>query len=62
MGLNGVVLGYPTSTIIPWVDRLSTDPWEMGCHSCSTRQGLRVGTGFGEFRQLREVKVFSYLI
>ena len=30
--------------------------------SCSTLQGLRVGTGFMEFRQLREVGVFSYLI
>ena len=30
--------------------------------SCSTWQGLRVGTGFGEFRQLQEVGVFSYSI
>ena len=30
--------------------------------SCSTRQGLRVGTGFREFRQLQEVGVFSYLV
>ena len=30
--------------------------------SCSTLQGLRVGTGFGEFRQLREVGVFSYSV
>ena len=30
--------------------------------SYSTRQGLRVGTGFGEFRQLREVGVFSYSV
>ena len=28
--------------------------------SCSTLQGLCVGTGFEEFRQLREVGVFSY--
>ena len=30
--------------------------------SCSTRQGLRVGIDFGEFRQLQEVGVFSYLV
>ena len=30
--------------------------------SCSTRQGLRVGTGFGEFRQLQEVGVFYYSV
>ena len=30
--------------------------------SCSMRQGLRVGTGFGEFRQLQEVGVFSYSV
>ena len=30
--------------------------------SCSTWQGLRVGTGFGEFRQLQEVGVFSYSV
>ena len=30
--------------------------------SCSTWQGLRVGTGFVEFRQLQEVGVFSYLV
>ena len=29
---------------------------------CSTRQGLRVGTGFVEFQQLREVGVFSYSV
>ena len=29
--------------------------------SCSKLQGLCVGTGFEEFRQLREVGVFSYL-
>ena len=29
--------------------------------SWSTLQGLRVGTNFVEFRQLREVGVFSYL-
>ena len=27
--------------------------------SCSTRQGLRVGTDFVEFRQLQEVGIFS---
>ena len=32
MGLNGVVLGYPTSTNILQVDGLSTDPREMGRH------------------------------
>ena len=62
MGLNGVVSSYPTSTIIPRVNGLSTDPQEMGCHSCFKRQGLCVDTGFGEFRQLWEVGVFSYLI
>ena len=30
--------------------------------SCSTRQGLRVGTGFGVFRQLREVGICSYSV
>ena len=30
--------------------------------SCSTLQGLRVDTGFEEFRQLRDVGVFSYLL
>ena len=30
--------------------------------SCSTRQGLRVGTDFGEFRQIQDVWVFSYLV
>ena len=30
--------------------------------SCSTQQGLCVGTGFREFRQLQEVGVFSYLV
>ena len=30
--------------------------------SCSTRQGLHVGTGFVEFRQLQGVEVFSYLV
>ena len=30
--------------------------------SCSTREGLRLGTGFGEFRQLQEVLVFSYSV
>ena len=30
--------------------------------SCSTQQGLRVGTGFVEFRQLQEVGVFSYSV
>ena len=30
--------------------------------SCSTRPWLRVGTGFGEFRQLQEVGVFSYSV
>ena len=32
MGLNGVVSGYPTSTNLPRVDGLSTDPWDLGCH------------------------------
>ena len=41
--------------------------WTIGSRrakkqSCSTRQGLRVGTDFGEFRQLQEVGVFSYLV
>ena len=30
--------------------------------SCYTRQGIRVGTSFGEFRQLQEVLVFSYSV
>ena len=33
MGLNGVVSGYPTSTNLPWVDGLSTNPRDLGCHS-----------------------------
>ena len=32
MGLNGVVSGYSTSTNLPWVDRLSMHPWDLGCH------------------------------
>ena len=30
--------------------------------SCSTRQGLHVGTSFVKFRQLQEVGVFSYSV
>ena len=30
--------------------------------SCSTRRGLRVGTGLGSFDKLREVGVLSYLL
>ena len=30
--------------------------------SCSTQQGLRVGTRFVEFRQLEKVGVFSYSV
>ena len=30
--------------------------------SCSTLQGLHVGTDFREFRQLREIGVFSYSV
>ena len=30
--------------------------------SCSTLQGLRVGTDFVEFRQLQEVEIFSYFV
>ena len=30
--------------------------------SCSTRQGLRMGTAFGEFQQLQDVGVFSYSV
>ena len=30
--------------------------------SCSKLQGLRVGTGFAEFRKLREVGVLSYSV
>ena len=41
--------------------------WTVGScrakkQSCSTLQGLRVGIGFGEFRQLQEVGVFSYSV
>ena len=32
-GLNGVVSGYLTSTNFPHVDGLSTDPWDLRCHS-----------------------------
>ena len=32
-GLNGVVSGYSTSTNIPRIDGLSTDPWEIGRYS-----------------------------
>ena len=27
-----MVSGYPTSTNSPWVDGLSTDPRDLGCH------------------------------
>ena len=30
--------------------------------SCSTRQGIRVDTAFGEFQKLQEVGVFSYSV
>ena len=30
--------------------------------SCYTRQGLRMGTDFVEFRKLQEVEIFSYLV
>ena len=33
MRLNGVVSGYPTSTNLPRVDRLSTNPQDLGRHS-----------------------------
>ena len=33
MRLNGVVSGYPTSTNIPRVDGLSTDPRGLGRHN-----------------------------
>ena len=28
-----MVSGYLTSTNFPRVDKLSTDPWDLGCHS-----------------------------
>ena len=28
-----MVLGYPTSTNLPWVDGLSTDPRDLGRHN-----------------------------
>ena len=31
-----MVSGYPTSTNLPWVDGLSTDPRDLGCHSYFT--------------------------
>ena len=34
-GLNGVVPGYPTSTNLPQVDKLSIDPRDLGRHSAS---------------------------
>ena len=30
--------------------------------SCSTRKGLCLGTGFVDFRQIWEVRVFSYSV
>ena len=33
MGLNGVGLGYPTSTNLPRVDGLSTDPRALRLHT-----------------------------
>ena len=33
MGLKGVVSGYPTSTNLPRVDGLSTDPRDLGCRT-----------------------------
>ena len=32
MGHNSVVSGHPKSTGIPWVDRLSMRPPDLGCH------------------------------
>ena len=32
-GHGGVVSGYPNSTSLPWVDRLSTDPRVLGLHT-----------------------------
>ena len=31
-GHDGMVSGYPTSTSLPRVDGLSTDPWVLGHH------------------------------
>ena len=46
--------GYPTSTNLPWVDELSTDPWDLWCHSMvskhryTTTWSLRdIGLGHG---------------
>ena len=33
MGHNNVVLGYPKSTGIMWVDGLSTGPLDLGRHN-----------------------------
>ena len=33
MGHNSVVLGHPKSIGIPWVDRLSTGPPDLGRHT-----------------------------
>ena len=47
-----MVMGYPTSISLPWVDSWSTDPRVLGCHSLvselryTNTQGLR-GIGLG---------------
>ena len=38
-----MVPGYPTSTNLPRVDGLSTDPWDLGCH--------KSGEDLGKFGQ-----------
>ena len=43
-GLNGVVSGYSTSTNSPWVDGLSTDPRDLGCHSLVSEPSFDPGT------------------
>ena len=38
MGHNSVVSGHPKSIEIPWADRLSTGPPDLGSHKFSPHQ------------------------
>ena len=45
MGVNGVVSSYPTSTNLPRVDGLSTNPRELGWHNTILCAGTYVTRG-----------------
>ena len=46
MGHNNVVSGHPKSTVIPWVDRLSTGPPDLGCHVGNLLDYFKLGLFF----------------